>query len=91
MYLHAPTSVFFFQIKLALCYSYALSLSHRIPVTRFFTTKYPQPIVLSSGTSLNLPVTFRPLEKVCDLIYLFSYVILYYSIVYYVMLYYIIL
>ncbi|KAK3742184.1 hypothetical protein QZH41_012071, partial [Actinostola sp. cb2023] len=33
------------------------------PSTRFFTTLYPKPIVLSSGTSFSLPVTFRPLEK----------------------------
>ena len=36
----------------------------RSPSSRFFTTLYPKPIVLSSGTSFTLPVTFRPLEKV---------------------------
>ena len=36
----------------------------RSPSSRFFTTLYPKPIVLSSGTSFILPVTFRPLEKV---------------------------
>ena len=35
----------------------------RVPDSRFFTTLYPQPIVLSAGTSFTLPVTFRPLEK----------------------------
>ena len=34
------------------------------PMTRFFSTLYPKPIVLSAGTSYTLPVTFRPLEKV---------------------------
>lgn len=33
------------------------------PNTRFFSTLYPEPIVLSAGTSYSLPVTFRPLEK----------------------------
>ena len=35
----------------------------RTPTSRFFNTLYPQPIVLSAGTSFTLPVTFRPLEK----------------------------
>ena len=38
-------------------------LCFRVPSTRFFSTLYPQPIVLSAGTSYTLPVTFRPLEK----------------------------
>ncbi|XP_071792552.1 cilia- and flagella-associated protein 65-like [Asterias amurensis] len=33
------------------------------PCTRFFSTLYPEPIVLSAGTSYSLPITFRPLEK----------------------------
>ncbi|PIK59519.1 putative coiled-coil domain-containing protein [Apostichopus japonicus] len=33
------------------------------PNSRFFSTLYPEPIVLSAGTSFKLPVTFRPLEK----------------------------
>ena len=36
---------------------------YRVPESRFFTTLYPKPIVLSAGTSFTLPVTFRPLEK----------------------------
>ena len=35
----------------------------RVPSSRFFTTLYPKPIVLSAGTSFTLPITFRPLEK----------------------------
>jgi hypothetical protein len=37
---------------------------YRVPSTRFFSTLYPKPLVLSAGTSFSLPVTFRPLEKV---------------------------
>ncbi|EDO41855.1 predicted protein [Nematostella vectensis] len=40
-----------------------VNIYFRGPSTRFFTTLYPKPIVLSSGTSFTLPVTFRPLEK----------------------------
>ncbi|XP_072031285.1 cilia- and flagella-associated protein 65-like [Amphiura filiformis] len=38
-------------------------LKYSNPNTRFFTTLYPEPIVLSAGTSFSLPVTFRPLER----------------------------
>eukprot|EP00794_Sanderia_malayensis_P017503 gene17503-19253_t len=38
-------------------------LKYRLPCSRFFTTKYPQEIILSSGTTVNLPVTFRPLDQ----------------------------
>ena len=38
-------------------------LSCSVPNSRFFTTLYPKPIVLSAGTSFSLPITFRPLEK----------------------------
>lgn len=38
-------------------------IKYNVPNTRFFTTLYPKPIVLSAGTSFSLPVTFRPLEK----------------------------
>ncbi|XP_035391658.1 cilia- and flagella-associated protein 65 isoform X1 [Electrophorus electricus] len=38
-------------------------LSFRPPVSKFFTTLFPQTIVLSTGTSFSLPVTFRPLQK----------------------------
>ncbi|XP_039349451.1 cilia- and flagella-associated protein 65 isoform X5 [Mauremys reevesii] len=38
-------------------------LSYRPPATRFFITVFPQPIVLSPGMSLTLPIIFRPLEK----------------------------
>lgn len=40
------------------------SFNLRVPASRFFTTLYPKPIVLSAGTSYTLPITFRPLEKV---------------------------
>ena len=30
----------------------------------FFATLYPKQISLSPGTTFNLPVTFRPLEKI---------------------------
>lgn len=40
-----------------------ISLS-RCPSTRFFITVFPQPIALSPGMSLTLPVIFRPTEKV---------------------------
>ncbi|XP_038048739.1 cilia- and flagella-associated protein 65-like [Patiria miniata] len=38
-------------------------LKYSSPSTRFFSTLYPEPIVLSAGTSFSLPITFRPLEK----------------------------
>ncbi|KAM9284669.1 cilia- and flagella-associated protein 65 [Cariama cristata] len=38
-------------------------LSYRCPSTRFFFTVFPQPITLSPGMSLTLPVVFRPTEK----------------------------
>ncbi|XP_050388962.1 cilia- and flagella-associated protein 65 [Patella vulgata] len=38
-------------------------LKFNVPKSRFFSTLYPKPIVLSAGTSFTLPVTFRPLEK----------------------------
>ncbi|XP_038598736.1 cilia- and flagella-associated protein 65-like, partial [Tachyglossus aculeatus] len=38
-------------------------LKFRAPATRFFSTVFPQPIFLSPGMSLTLPVTFRPLEE----------------------------
>lgn len=34
------------------------------PKSRFFTTIYPQPVMLSAGNTFTLPVTFRPLEKI---------------------------
>ncbi|KAE8581375.1 hypothetical protein XENTR_v10024768 [Xenopus tropicalis] len=33
------------------------------PSSSFFSTLYPQTVVLSAGTSFSLPVTFRPVEK----------------------------
>ncbi|XP_052236731.1 cilia- and flagella-associated protein 65-like [Dreissena polymorpha] len=39
-------------------------IKYNVPSSRFFTTLYPKPIVLSAGTSFSLPVTFRPLEKI---------------------------
>ncbi|XP_041374433.1 cilia- and flagella-associated protein 65-like [Gigantopelta aegis] len=38
-------------------------IRYKVPESRFFTTLYPKPIILSAGTSFTLPVTFRPLEK----------------------------
>ncbi|KAM6460479.1 cilia- and flagella-associated protein 65 isoform 1-T2 [Liasis olivaceus] len=38
-------------------------LKFRPPTTRFFITIFPQPIILSPGMSLTLPIIFRPLEK----------------------------
>ncbi|NXC37869.1 CFA65 protein, partial [Penelope pileata] len=38
-------------------------LSYRCPSTRFFVTVLPQPIALSPGMSLTLPIIFRPTEK----------------------------
>ncbi|XP_054686603.1 cilia- and flagella-associated protein 65 isoform X1 [Grus americana] len=38
-------------------------LSYRCPSTRFFFTVFPQPITLSPGMSLTLPIIFRPTEK----------------------------
>jgi len=38
-------------------------LKYRISNTDFFTTRYPQPIILSSGMSIEVPITFRPLKK----------------------------
>ncbi|XP_067266303.1 cilia- and flagella-associated protein 65 [Chanodichthys erythropterus] len=38
-------------------------LSFRPPETKFFSTPFPQTILLSPGTSFSLPVTFQPLEK----------------------------
>ncbi|OXB77110.1 UNVERIFIED_CONTAM: hypothetical protein H355_007757 [Colinus virginianus] len=38
-------------------------LSYRCPSTRFFITVFPQPIALSPGMSLTLPIVFRPTEK----------------------------
>ena len=35
----------------------------RMPQSQIFSTTFPQPIVLGSGTSHTLPVTFKPLEK----------------------------
>ncbi|XP_052004731.1 cilia- and flagella-associated protein 65 [Xyrauchen texanus] len=40
-----------------------LKLSFRPPVSKFFSTPFPQTILLSPGTSFSLPVTFQPLEK----------------------------
>ncbi|KAM4608647.1 cilia- and flagella-associated protein 65 [Polymixia lowei] len=38
-------------------------LRFRPPVSKFFTTLFPQIIVVSPGTSFLMPVTFRPLER----------------------------
>lgn len=53
-----------FCLVFTVCISIYIYELFRIPNSRFFTTRYPQPIVLSSGTSISLPVTFRPLDKV---------------------------
>ncbi|NXY14896.1 CFA65 protein, partial [Atrichornis clamosus] len=41
----------------------AQKLSYRSPCTPFFFTVFPQPITLSPGMSLTLPIVFRPNEK----------------------------
>ncbi|NXW40579.1 CFA65 protein, partial [Nyctiprogne leucopyga] len=38
-------------------------LSYRCPSTQVFFTVFPQPITLSPGMSLALPIVFRPTEK----------------------------
>ncbi|XP_034289620.1 cilia- and flagella-associated protein 65 isoform X1 [Pantherophis guttatus] len=38
-------------------------LKFRPPTTRFFITIFPQPIILTPGMSLTLPIIFRPLER----------------------------
>ncbi|XP_050976101.1 cilia- and flagella-associated protein 65 [Labeo rohita] len=38
-------------------------LTFRPPASKFFSTPFPQTILLSPGTSYSLPVTFQPLEK----------------------------
>ncbi|KAF4109419.1 cilia- and flagella-associated protein 65 isoform X1 [Onychostoma macrolepis] len=38
-------------------------LTFRPPTSKFFSTPFPQTILLSPGTSYSLPVTFQPLEK----------------------------
>ncbi|CAM9364632.1 unnamed protein product [Lampetra planeri] len=41
----------------------AVKLTYRVPSSLVFSTLYPQPIILNSGTSYTLPIIFRPLEK----------------------------
>ncbi|NXO63631.1 CFA65 protein, partial [Phainopepla nitens] len=41
----------------------AQKLSYRAPSTPFFFTVFPQPITLSPGMSVTLPIVFRPREK----------------------------
>ena len=53
----------FRQPVLMLIFNFTNGFYFRTPTSRFFNTLYPQPIVLSAGTSFTLPVTFRPLEK----------------------------
>ncbi|XP_067890912.1 cilia- and flagella-associated protein 65 isoform X3 [Heterodontus francisci] len=38
-------------------------LKYRPPSTEFFTTMFPQPVVLGAGISYSLPITFCALEK----------------------------
>ncbi|KAM5267433.1 cilia- and flagella-associated protein 65 isoform 1-T1 [Hipposideros larvatus] len=38
-------------------------MKYRPPKTKFFFTVIPQPILLSPGITLNLPIIFRPLEE----------------------------
>uniref|UniRef100_A0A671V1Z9 Cilia and flagella associated protein 65 n=1 Tax=Sparus aurata TaxID=8175 RepID=A0A671V1Z9_SPAAU len=35
----------------------------RPPASKFFTTSIPQTVVISPGTSLTVPITFRPLQR----------------------------
>ncbi|KAH0621232.1 hypothetical protein JD844_022312 [Phrynosoma platyrhinos] len=44
-------------------FSWSSTFSSRPPTTRFFITIFPQPIILSPGMSITLPIIFRPLEK----------------------------
>ncbi|XP_071942190.1 cilia- and flagella-associated protein 65-like [Antedon mediterranea] len=39
-------------------------IKYSVPNSRFFSTLYPETIVLSAGTQFSLPVTFRPLDKI---------------------------
>ncbi|XP_077974570.1 cilia- and flagella-associated protein 65-like [Styela clava] len=39
-------------------------IRYKVPSSRFFSTLFPQVIVLSAGTSFTLPLTFKPLEKI---------------------------
>ncbi|XP_063256798.1 cilia- and flagella-associated protein 65 isoform X2 [Prinia subflava] len=41
----------------------AQKLRYRAPSTPFFFTVFPQPITLSPGMSVTLPIVFRPTEK----------------------------
>eukprot|EP00118_Oscarella_pearsei_P004948 m.21985 g.21985 ORF g.21985 m.21985 type:complete len:1729 (+) comp28260_c0_seq1:44-5230(+) len=38
-------------------------IRYRLPESHFFTTVYPQPIILSAGTTFSLPIIFKPEEK----------------------------
>ncbi|XP_065886516.1 cilia- and flagella-associated protein 65-like [Dysidea avara] len=38
-------------------------IRYKMPQSQIFSTIFPQPIVLGSGTSHTLPITFKPLEK----------------------------
>ncbi|NXS28662.1 CFA65 protein, partial [Pomatostomus ruficeps] len=44
-------------------YGKVQKLSYRAPSTPFFYTVFPQPITLSPGMSVTLPIVFRPSEK----------------------------
>uniref|UniRef100_A0A9J8A7U6 Si:ch1073-349o24.2 n=1 Tax=Cyprinus carpio carpio TaxID=630221 RepID=A0A9J8A7U6_CYPCA len=43
-------------------------LTFKPPASKFFSTPFPQTILLSPGTSYSLPVTFQPLENYTDTI-----------------------
>ena len=48
------------QVLLLIRYYYFI----RIPKSRFFATLYPKPILLSPGTTFQLPITFKPMENI---------------------------
>ncbi|XP_014674657.1 PREDICTED: coiled-coil domain-containing protein 108-like isoform X2 [Priapulus caudatus] len=40
-----------------------IKITHSVPKTKHFCTRFPEPIVLCTGASFTLPVTFRPEQK----------------------------
>ena len=70
---------------MSLTHHYVL-LRFKTPSTKFFTTIFPQVIMLSAGTSFTLPVTFKPQEKVCQIwlnldlwFYMHTYIIVWWN------------
>ena len=40
-----------------------IQVKYQPPTTTLFSTKFPEPIKISAGTSFSIPVTFRPITK----------------------------